>query len=125
MADPRQLKVNQFQGNWNGRRKAWFASVFFNFHVFEEHVVVPEITMEDASHWTAALHRIDKNDLGQTIINQMCEPFGKLVIKKNKGVKNDLMEREHFVITSGRLTSCANSIIFLAKSLAIWAALTS
>jgi hypothetical protein len=43
--------------------------------------------MENASHWTATLDRVDKNYLGQTFINQLRKPFCKLVFKKrNKGL---------------------------------------
>jgi hypothetical protein len=78
------LKVNQLQGHWNGRRSGRFGLISLNIRVFEEHVVVPKIAMENASHWTATFYRVDKNNLGQTFINQLCKPFCKLVAKKRK-----------------------------------------
>jgi hypothetical protein len=118
------LKVNQLQGHWNGRRSGRFGLISLNVRVFEEHIVVPKIAMENASHWTATFYRVDKNNLGQTFINQLCKPFCKLVAKKRK-TGSKMIKSIEKTLTSGRLTSCANSIIFLEKSLAIWTALTS
>jgi hypothetical protein len=49
MADPYNLKVDHFQGNW----------CLPIVGIFKQHVVVPVISVQDAGQWNAALHRIN------------------------------------------------------------------
>ena len=62
MADPRYLKVNHFQAKWNGRRFFSDLSMIF-IMIFEEHVVNPVISVQDASQWTRTFQSVDEDYL--------------------------------------------------------------